>query len=68
MLLLSIAVFPGLFSGADPRDGDLTHHFLTKPELSHFFRADWFGYDGQGRSSAPGSSPAPAPPSWSASG
>ncbi|BBJ41216.1 peptide ABC transporter permease [Streptomyces antimycoticus] len=50
VLLLSIALFPGLFSGADPKDGDLTNHFLTKPELTHFFQADWFGYDGQGRS------------------
>ncbi|AQW53153.1 MULTISPECIES: ABC transporter permease [Streptomyces] len=50
VLLLSIAMFPGLFSGADPKDGDLTNHFLTKPELTHFFQADWFGYDGQGRS------------------
>ncbi|MEU8822574.1 ABC transporter permease [Streptomyces sp. NPDC048636] len=50
VLLLAIAAFPGLFSGADPRDGDLTHHFLTKPELTHFFQADWFGYDVQGRS------------------
>ena len=23
--------FPGLFTGADPQDGDLTNHFLTKP-------------------------------------
>ncbi|MEU1907642.1 ABC transporter permease [Streptomyces hygroscopicus] len=50
VLLLAIAAFPGLFTGADPRDGDLTNHFLTKPELTHFFQADWFGYDGQGRS------------------
>ncbi|MGY0058746.1 ABC transporter permease [Streptomyces sp. LZ34] len=50
VLLLTIAAFPGLFTGADPRDGDLTNHFLTKPELTHFFQADWFGYDGQGRS------------------
>ncbi|GAA2316259.1 ABC transporter permease [Streptomyces violaceusniger] len=50
VLLLAIAAFPGLFTGANPRDGDLTNHFLTKPELTHFFRADWFGYDGQGRS------------------
>ncbi|MBO3677247.1 ABC transporter permease [Streptomyces sp. NEAU-YJ-81] len=50
VLLLSIAMFPGLFTGADPKDGDLTNHFLTKPELTHFFQADWFGYDGQGRS------------------
>ncbi|MDT0547080.1 MULTISPECIES: ABC transporter permease [unclassified Streptomyces] len=50
VLLIAIAAFPGLFTGADPRDGDLTNHFLTKPELTHFFQADWFGYDGQGRS------------------
>ncbi|MFD8381867.1 ABC transporter permease [Streptomyces sp. NPDC059679] len=50
VLLLLIAAFPGVFTGADPRDGDLTKHFLTKPELTHFFQADWFGYDGQGRS------------------
>ncbi|MFF3781748.1 ABC transporter permease [Streptomyces sp. NPDC001933] len=50
LLLLIIAAFPGLFTGADPRDGDLTNHFLTKPELGHFFQPDWFGYDGQGRS------------------
>lgn len=50
VLLLVIAAFPGLFTGANPRDGDLTNHFLTKPELGHLFQADWFGYDGQGRS------------------
>ncbi|MER6101678.1 ABC transporter permease [Streptomyces sp. NPDC001832] len=50
LLLLVIAAFPGLFTSADPRDGDLTNHFLTKPELTHFFQPDWFGYDGQGRS------------------
>ncbi|MCQ8834810.1 ABC transporter permease [Streptomyces malaysiensis] len=50
VLLLAIAAFPGLFTSAEPRNGDLTNHFLTKPELTHFFQADWFGYDGQGRS------------------
>src|SRR5689334_18830600 len=50
LLLITIAAFPGWFTGADPRDGDLTNHFLTKPELSHVFAADWFGYDNQGRS------------------
>ncbi|MFE2444578.1 ABC transporter permease [Streptomyces melanosporofaciens] len=50
VLLLAIAAFPGLFTGTQPRNGDLTNHFLTKPELTHFFQADWFGYDGQGRS------------------
>ncbi|AXE79978.1 ABC transporter permease [Streptomyces atratus] len=49
-LLLVIAAFPGLFTGADPRAGDLTNHYLQKPELGHFFQADWFGYDVQGRS------------------
>ncbi|MFJ5719254.1 ABC transporter permease [Streptomyces sp. NPDC093149] len=49
-LLLVIAIVPGLFTGADPRAGDLTHHYLTKPELGHLFQADWFGYDVQGRS------------------
>ncbi|MBL1117372.1 ABC transporter permease [Streptomyces sp. 110] len=50
VLLLAVAAFPGMFTSADPRNGDLTNHFLTKPELTHFFQADWFGYDGQGRS------------------
>ncbi|WP_367044784.1 ABC transporter permease [Streptomyces sp. Je 1-332] len=50
VLLIVIAAFPGLFTSADPRDGDLTNHFLSKPELGHFFQPDWFGYDGQGRS------------------
>ncbi|MEU1784542.1 ABC transporter permease [Streptomyces sparsogenes] len=50
VLLLAIAAFPGLFTSADPRDGDLTNHFLSKPQLTHFFQADWFGYDVQGRS------------------
>ncbi|MDI3423520.1 ABC transporter permease [Streptomyces luteolus] len=50
VLLLLIAAFPGLFTSADPTKGDLTNHFLSKPELTHFFQPDWFGYDGQGRS------------------
>ncbi|MEU1665509.1 ABC transporter permease [Streptomyces sparsogenes] len=50
LLLLVIAAFPGLFTSADPRDGDLTNHFLAKPQLAHFFQSDWFGYDIQGRS------------------
>ncbi|MBT2489231.1 ABC transporter permease [Streptomyces sp. ISL-96] len=49
-LLLLIAAFPGLFTSADPRAGDLTNHYLAKPELGHFFQAEWFGYDTQGRS------------------
>ncbi|MFF9506485.1 ABC transporter permease [Streptomyces sp. NPDC014724] len=50
VLLLVIAAFPGLFTSADPRAGDLTNHYLQKPELGHLFKADWFGYDVQGRS------------------
>lgn len=50
LLLLFVAAFPGLFTSADPKYGDLTNHFLQKPSLSHFFQADWFGYDRQGRS------------------
>ncbi|NBE54071.1 ABC transporter permease [Streptomyces boluensis] len=50
VILLLIAAFPGLFTSADPTKGDLTNHFLSKPELTHFFQPDWFGYDGQGRS------------------
>lgn len=50
LLLLVIAAFPGWFTSVDPRDGDLVHHYLSKPELGHVFQSDWFGYDQQGRS------------------
>ncbi|WP_320784914.1 ABC transporter permease [Streptomyces sp. CRN 30] len=50
LLLLVMAAFPGLFTGASPRDADLSNHYLGEPNWSHIFRADWFGYDGQGRS------------------
>ncbi|MFF3640087.1 ABC transporter permease [Streptomyces sp. NPDC002564] len=50
LVVLLVAAFPGLFTNADPRTGDLTNHFLEKPNLGHFFQADWFGYDRQGRS------------------
>ncbi len=52
LLLLIIAAVPDLFiSGSvSPRDGDLTQHFLQKPELGHVFSAEWLGYDHQGRS------------------
>jgi oligopeptide transport system permease protein len=50
LLLLVIVLFPTLFTSADPRQGDLQHHFLTGPAWGHFFSPDWFGYDGQGRS------------------
>ncbi|MGW1162790.1 ABC transporter permease [Streptomyces sp. NPDC002519] len=50
LLLVLIAVAPGLFSSTDPRHADLAHHYLTGPNWSHIGQADWFGYDGQGRS------------------
>ncbi|KUF16269.1 ABC transporter permease [Streptomyces silvensis] len=50
LLVLAVSAFPGLFTSADPNSGDLTKHFLGKPELGHFFQEDWFGYDRQGRS------------------
>ncbi|MEV7771660.1 ABC transporter permease [Kitasatospora sp. NPDC086791] len=50
LLLVVIAIAPGLFTSVDPRAGDLRLHYLTKPNYSHFFQADWFGYDLQGRS------------------
>ncbi|MFJ2439228.1 ABC transporter permease [Streptomyces sp. NPDC087658] len=50
LILLVMAVFPGLFTGADPRYADLAKHYLQKPNWTHFFAEDWFGYDIQGRS------------------
>ncbi|MFJ3232873.1 ABC transporter permease [Streptomyces sp. NPDC086787] len=50
VLLLTIAAFPGLFTSTDPKHADLVHHYLTGPNWSHVGQADWFGYDGQGRS------------------
>ncbi|KIF76528.1 peptide ABC transporter permease [Streptomyces sp. 150FB] len=50
LLLLVIVLFPSLFTSADPRQGDLQHHYLTGPAWGHFFSPEWFGYDGQGRS------------------
>ncbi|MFG2842147.1 ABC transporter permease [Kitasatospora sp. NPDC048296] len=50
LLLIVIAIAPGLFTSVDPRAGDLRLHYLTKPNYTHFFEADWFGYDLQGRS------------------
>ncbi|GGR68979.1 peptide ABC transporter permease [Streptomyces aureoverticillatus] len=50
VLLVLVAAFPGLFTDANPESGDLQKHFLEKPSLGHFFQADWFGYDRQGRS------------------
>ncbi|RKE20953.1 ABC transporter permease [Streptomyces sp. TLI_171] len=50
VLLILFAIAPSLFTSVDPRAGDLRHHYLSKPNYLHFFQADWFGYDGQGRS------------------
>jgi oligopeptide transport system permease protein len=50
LLLIVIAVFPGLFTDTDPRAADLTHNYLRRPDYTDFFGAGWFGYDGQGRS------------------
>ncbi|GHC48509.1 ABC transporter permease [Streptomyces flavofungini] len=50
VVLILVAAFPGLFTDANPESGDLQNHFLEKPNLGHFFQADWFGYDRQGRS------------------
>lgn len=50
LILLVIAAFPGLFTSASPREGDLTMHYLQEPQLTHFFSPEWLGYDVQGRS------------------
>ncbi len=50
LLLVLIAIFPGLFTSTDPRAADLTNNYLRRPDWSDFFGAGWFGYDGQGRS------------------
>ncbi|AUG79501.1 peptide ABC transporter permease [Kitasatospora sp. MMS16-BH015] len=50
VLLVIIAIFPGLFTDADPRKADLVNNYLKKPDWSDVFGAGWFGYDGQGRS------------------
>ncbi|MFF7179417.1 ABC transporter permease subunit [Streptomyces sp. NPDC008121] len=50
VVLLTMAVFPGLFTSADPRHADLAKHYLQKPNWGSFFGEDWFGYDIQGRS------------------
>ncbi|BFV57494.1 ABC transporter permease [Kitasatospora sp. CMC57] len=50
LVLIVMTVAPGLFTSVDPRAGDLRNHFLTPPNYGHLFQADWFGYDGQGRS------------------
>ncbi|MDT0307726.1 ABC transporter permease [Streptomyces sp. DSM 44917] len=50
VLLLLIAAFPGWFTSADPRFGDLEGHYLQDPQLTHFFSPEWLGYNQQGQS------------------
>ncbi|WP_455358656.1 ABC transporter permease [Streptomyces sp. SYSU K21746] len=50
VILLTMAIAPGLFTSADPRYADLAKHYLQKPNWGNFFQEDWFGYDIQGRS------------------
>ncbi|WP_406862940.1 ABC transporter permease [Streptomyces sp. HUAS MG47] len=50
LLLVVMAAVPTVFTEASPRDGDLVNHYLQQPNWGHFFAADWFGYDIQGRS------------------
>ncbi|GEB52064.1 MULTISPECIES: ABC transporter permease [Streptomyces] len=50
LLLLVMVAFPSWFTSASPTAADLTNHYQGKPEYSHFFGEDWFGYDTQGRS------------------
>ncbi|WP_028811840.1 ABC transporter permease [Streptomyces flavidovirens] len=50
VLLLAMAIAPGLFTSADPRYADLAKHYLQKPNWGNVFADDWLGYDGQGRS------------------
>lgn len=50
VVLLTMAIAPGLFTSADPRYADLAKHYLQKPNWGNVFAEDWLGYDGQGRS------------------
>ncbi|MCX4548455.1 ABC transporter permease [Streptomyces sp. NBC_01387] len=50
VFLVLVAVAPGLFTSVDPAHADLAKHYLGKPNYSHVFQGDWFGYDVQGRS------------------
>lgn len=50
LLLLVMAAWPGLFTGADPENKDLAAHYLQHPHYGNVFSADWLGYDAQGRS------------------
>ncbi|MFI6942138.1 ABC transporter permease [Streptomyces sp. NPDC050418] len=51
VFLLVMAIWPGLFTSASPRDVEnLSRDYLKNPEWGHFFSPEWLGYDGQGRS------------------
>ncbi|WP_406097986.1 ABC transporter permease [Kitasatospora purpeofusca] len=50
LLLIVMSIFPWAFTDANPRQADLIHNFLKRPDWTDFFGAGWFGYDGQGRS------------------
>jgi peptide/nickel transport system permease protein/oligopeptide transport system permease protein len=50
LVLLVMAAFPGLFTGASPRAADLSNNYLKEPQLTHFFQAEWLGYNQQGQS------------------
>ncbi|MEW2249895.1 ABC transporter permease [Streptomyces sp. NPDC058733] len=50
LLLLVMAAWPSLFTGADPNNKDLAAHYLQHPHYGKVFAEDWLGYDAQGRS------------------
>jgi len=50
VLLLLITFFPGWFTSGNPTYGDLSKHYLQKPQLGKVFSTEWLGYDQQGRS------------------
>ncbi|MGW0735122.1 ABC transporter permease [Streptomyces sp. NPDC002851] len=50
VLLVAMAIAPGLFTGADPRASDLANRYLQKPNFGHVFQEDWLGYNKQGQS------------------
>ncbi|GAA0460363.1 ABC transporter permease [Streptomyces olivaceiscleroticus] len=50
VVLILMAAFPFLFTGADPGHADLRNHYLGDPQWTHLFQEDWFGYNKQGQS------------------
>ncbi|WP_415951161.1 ABC transporter permease [Streptomyces sp. KLOTTS4A1] len=47
LLVVTMALFPGLFTDADPRHTDLANKYLMKPSYGDVFDEGWLGYDGQ---------------------